>query len=97
MHTPNENIEVATSAAEVKTRAREFIVANFYMPNQDGFTDAMSLLEVGVVDSTGVLEIIAFLQSTFGFNVEDDEIVPENLDSIERITQYVTRKTVSAP
>lgn len=97
MNTPNEDNEMETTAADVKPRVRKFIIGNFYIPNQDGFTDAMSLLEAGVVDSTGVLEIIGFLESTFRFTVEDDEIVPENLDSIERITHYISRKTAGAP
>jgi acyl carrier protein len=49
-------------------------------------------LDLGVVDSTGVLEIIGFLEQAFGLKVEDDEIVPANLDSIDRIVAFVERK-----
>jgi len=84
-----------TTTGDVKSRVRAFITGNFYLPDRDGLADGASLLEAGVVDSTGVLEIIGFLQSAFGILVEDDEIVPENLDSIDRLTDYVARKTAS--
>ena len=55
--------------------------------------DDTSLLEAGIVDSTGVLEVIQFLEATFGFHVEDDEIVPANLDTVEHLVGFVSRKT----
>ena len=55
-------------------------------------TDSESLLEAGVIDSTGVLELVAFLETEFGLAVSDAEIVPENLDSIGRIAGYVDGK-----
>ena len=75
-----------------KQRIREFVTSNFFVQDVAGLGDAASLLDLGVVDSTGVLEIIGFLETTYGFPVDDDEIVPDNLDSIERITSYVERK-----
>jgi acyl carrier protein len=81
--------------ATIKTQVRGFVVTNFYFPDASGVADAASLLEAGVVDSTGILEVIAFLASAFGVAVEDDEIVPENLDTIERIATYVVRKTAA--
>jgi len=77
---------------DTKTRVREFVTSNFFVQDVAGLTDSASLLDLGVVDSTGVLEIMGFLESTFGVTVEDDEIVPENLDSIERIAAFVERK-----
>lgn len=74
------------------TRVREFVTRNFFVSDAARLTDGASLLDLGVVDSTGVLEIIAFVESTYGLTVEDDEIVPANLDSIERIAAYVDRK-----
>jgi acyl carrier protein len=73
-------------------RVREFVNRNFFVSDAARLTDAASLLDLGVVDSTGVLEVIGFVESTFGLSVEDDEIVPANLDSIERIATYVDRK-----
>jgi acyl carrier protein len=80
------------SEADLRSRIRDFVVGNFYIPSPKELDDTSSLVEAGVVDSTGVMEIIAFLASSVGVTVEDDEIVPENLDSIERITRYVARK-----
>jgi acyl carrier protein len=51
-----------------------------------------SLLDQGIIDSTGVLEVIGFIEETFGITVEDSELLPENLDSIQGIAQYVVRK-----
>ena len=81
---------------DTKQRVREFVTSNFFVQDADGLTDTASLLDLGVVDSTGVLEIMGFLESTFGVSVEDDEIVPENLDSIERIASFVERKRPSS-
>lgn len=77
---------------ETVSRVREFVTRNFFVSDAAKLTDGASLLDLGVVDSTGVLEIIGFIEGTFGLTVEDDEIVPANLDSIERIAAYVDRK-----
>jgi len=79
-------------ATEIRNRVREFITTAFYVPDPARLTDAVSFLETGIVDSTGVLEIIGFLESEFGVVVSDDEILPENLDGLGRITEYVQRK-----
>ena len=81
------------SVSDVKDRVRQFITSTFYVPDPAQVTDTVSFLETGIVDSTGVLEIIAFLQTEFGVAVEDHEILPENLDSVSRIVTYVERKT----
>lgn len=81
-----------TEPMDTKQRVREFVTGNFFVQDAAGLTDSASLLDLGVVDSTGVLEIMGFLESTFGVTVEDDEIVPDNLDSIERIAAFVERK-----
>jgi acyl carrier protein len=51
-----------------------------------------SFLDLGIIDSTGVIELISFLEETYGIHVEDDEMVPENLDSLKNIEQYVVQK-----
>jgi acyl carrier protein len=55
-------------------------------------TDDASLLDKGIIDSTGVLELVGFIEQTFGFTVEDEELVPENLDSVQSLTGYVSKK-----
>ena len=80
---------------EARAKIRQFIVENFYLPDPDSFADDASLLDSGVVDSTGVLEIISFLERTFGMAVADEDLVPENLDSIARIAAFVDRKSMA--
>lgn len=71
---------------------REFIVANFLFGDAEGFHDQTSFLESGVVDSTGILELVMFLEATYEIKVERDEMIPENLDSVHRIVQFLNRK-----
>lgn len=78
----------------VKGRVRAFIEENFlFREDVSSLADTDSLLESGVMDSTGVLELVAFLEGDFAIQMADAEIVPENLDSIAAITAYVARKT----
>ena len=84
--------DVETNPADIRERVRRFVTTTFYIPNPSQVTDDLSFLDAGIVDSTGVLEIIAFIQSEFGVAVEDDEILPENLDGVARIAGYVMRK-----
>ena len=77
---------------DIKEQVRAFITSNFYVADPETLADDASLLDQGIIDSTGVLEIIVFLEDTFGFKVADSEMVPENLDSIVSIAAYVTRK-----
>ena len=72
---------------------RQFIVTNFYVPKPAELADEQSLLDNGIVDSTGVFELIAFIESTYGFKIKDEEMVPENLDSIAHITAFVSART----
>jgi acyl carrier protein len=81
---------------DVQQRVREFVTSNFFISDAASLTDSASLLDLGVVDSTGMLEIIGFIEQSFGLSVEDDEIVPANLDSIDRIAAYVGRKLGAA-
>lgn len=75
---------------------REFIAENFLFRADAEVTNSQSLLETGVIDSTGVLELIAFLEQTYGITVADEEIVPENLDSIDNMTRYLASKLPAA-
>lgn len=78
----------------VKKNLRQFIVDNFlFGEDGDGLKDEDSLLEKGLIDSTGILELVAYLQKRFHIRVEDNEIVPENLDSLQKIAGYIKRKS----
>lgn len=74
-----------------------FIIENFLFGAPDnGFKDTDSLLDKGIIDSTGVLELVAHLEETYGIKVEDEELIPENLDSIANVTAFITRKQTAA-
>lgn len=73
-------------------KVRQFIKENFYAASASDLTDDASLLDLGIVDSTGILEVVAFLEETFDITVEDAEMLPENLDSIDNIVAFVARK-----
>jgi acyl carrier protein len=73
---------------------REFIKDNFMMGEDSGEIDGNdSLLDKGIIDSTGVLELVTFVEETFGFEVEDSDVVPENFDTIDCLVSYVRRKS----
>ena len=75
---------------------RQFIKENFLFGADDSFSNGESLLEKGFVDSTGVLELIAHLESTYDVSIEDNELVPENLDSIDNLSRFITGKCEEA-
>ena len=77
---------------QIKDQVRQFIMKNFVFDKRRVLKDEESLLESGVVDSTGILELIAYLEEDFALKVEDTEFRAENFDSIERITTFVARK-----
>ncbi len=82
---------------ELRAKIKDYIIENFLFgdaePLQD---DAMSLLDNGIIDSTGVMELVAFLEGDFELTIEDEELVPENLDSVDNLVGFVTRKKAAA-
>ncbi len=82
--------------AEVAAQVRAFVLSNFYVTEPDAFGNGDSLLARGVVDSTGFLQIIGFLEATFGIAIDDRELVPDNFDSVEKIAAFATRKLAAA-
>jgi acyl carrier protein len=77
----------------MQKQIRRFILTSFlFTEDESQLKDDDSLLERGVMDSTGVLELVAFLEETFGVKLSDDELVPENLDSVRQIVAFVQRK-----
>ena len=77
-------------------KVREFVVHTFLFDDGSQLKDDMSFLETGTIDSTGVLELVSFLERTFGITVADDELLPENLDSVDAISGFLARKTASS-
>jgi acyl carrier protein len=81
----------------IEEQIRQYIVANFlFSDNGYQLSDDASFLEEGIVDSTGVLELVLFVEETFGITVEDGEILPQNYDSVSQLAAYIRRKTGAA-
>lgn len=79
---------------DTATQVREYIIDRFlFGQGGDRLSNDASFLEQNLVDSTGVLEIVMFLEQRFGFKVQDDELVPDNFDSVHKIAAFVARKT----
>jgi acyl carrier protein len=76
---------------DIESEVRKFIVTNFLFGRAEALRDDASLLG-GVIDSTGAIELVVFLQDRFGITVEDDEVVPENFDSVKSVVTYVAKK-----
>ena len=76
----------------IKDQVRTFVRSNFYVPEAVTLSDDASLLEQGIIDSTGVLELVTYIEETFDIAIDDSEMVPQNLDSIASIAAFVERK-----
>jgi acyl carrier protein len=83
--------------AQLRSEIRQFVQNDLLMGDASAMLgDDESLLETGTIDSTGVLEVVMFLEQTFGMKVHDREMLPENLDSVDRLVQFVLRKQHAA-
>ncbi|HOX57015.1 MAG TPA: acyl carrier protein [Candidatus Paceibacterota bacterium] len=82
---------------QIEHKIREFIVKNLYYDEDNTIADEDSFLETGVVDSMGVMELVAFIQSEFGVEAAQNEIVVENFDSIRKLADFVRRKLPAQP
>lgn len=86
-------IEAHTTMHDIKAAVRRYIEDNFIMgAGGTALADSDSFLEHHVLDSTGFLELIGHLEETYGIKVLDDEMVPENLDSLESVARFVANK-----
>jgi len=82
----------------VERELKKFIKDNFFFGDHSDFADSDSFLEQGIIDSTGMLELVSFVQQQHGIKIEDDELIPDNLDSIDRLAAFIRRKlAMSAP
>lgn len=80
----------------IQEQVRGFVVENFLFGNPEEKFDAeTSFLESRIIDSTGILELVAFLENTYGIAIEDHELDPTNLDTLNRIAAFVERKRAS--
>lgn len=76
----------------VTDRIRKFVRQNFFVGEDEPLLAETSLIATGIVDSTGMLEVISFLETEFNIRVREDETVPENLETIGLISAFVARK-----
>jgi acyl carrier protein len=91
------NIDNGLNEENIIELISKFIKENFLLGEESKDLDInVSLYETRIVDSTGVLEIVDFLEEKFGIKIEDDELVPDNLDSIKKMSGFVKRKIENA-
>lgn len=76
----------------IEAKIRAYIAENFLFGEADQLAVTDSFLDKGIIDSTGILEIVMFLEEQFGIKVADSEMLPENLDSVANIVNFITRK-----
>ncbi len=80
----------------IKKQLRQYIADNLlFSDNGAALADEESFLDSGIVDSLGVLELATFVEDTFGFEVPDEEVIPDNFDSISKLTAYINRKSLT--
>lgn len=78
---------------QVKPEIKKFIIENFlYGQDDNTLSDEVSFLENGIIDSTGVLELVSFVQEAFGIHVTDEELIPDNFDSLNRLEFFIANK-----
>ena len=77
---------------DYSSKVREFVVENFLFGDGESLREDTSFMEEGIIDSTGILELVFFLEESFSISVEDDELVPENMDSLASIAGFISRK-----
>jgi len=82
---------------QIRQQIRSYIIDTFLFGQEEKLDDSSSLLEQGVLDSTGALELVSHLESSYGVRVEADEMVPENLDSVDLLCDFVKRKLAGKP
>ncbi|MDB5104051.1 MAG: acyl carrier protein [Fibrobacteres bacterium] len=91
MNMANENTQ------EIKAKVRRFVIDNFLMGDAPSMLkDGESFMETGTIDSTGVLEIVTFLEEVFRIKVDDKDLIPENLDSVDNLARYIAGKNHAA-
>ncbi|HET6491476.1 MAG TPA: acyl carrier protein [Burkholderiales bacterium] len=80
----------------MKQELRKFVIDNYLFGRDLDFSDDDSFLEKGIIDSTGVLELVSHLETSYGIEVNDDELLPENLDSINQVARFLNGKLQAA-
>ena len=78
-----------------EAKIRDFIFENFMAgESEETLDNDSSFLEKGIIDSMGVLELVAFVEETYGIEIDDDELTPDNFDSVSKLVSYIRRKSI---
>jgi len=78
---------------EIKEKIYTFLEDNVLIDSEEEkISDDDSFMENGIIDSTGILELVSYIEEEFGFEVDDEELVPDNFDSVNKLTEYINRK-----
>ncbi|MFA6216051.1 MAG: acyl carrier protein [Candidatus Omnitrophota bacterium] len=80
------------SEADIKKSLKNFIKENFLLGNDSNLKDDDSFMGKGIVDSTGILEVVSFVEDAFNIKIDDEELLPENLDSINQLGNFIKKK-----
>jgi acyl carrier protein len=83
---------MSTTQESIRTTVLKFLQTNFVFDEKKQIAESESLIGAGIVDSTGILEVISFLEETYGVRFLDDELIAENFDSLERIVSFMKKK-----
>jgi acyl carrier protein len=81
-----------TTLHAIKSAARQYIQENFLMGAAESYADDASFMDAQLLDSTGFLELVQFLEETYAIKIEDEEMMPDNLDSLDAVAAFVSRK-----
>ena len=82
------------SCSDIKEKVKTFIIENFLLgDSSNNLNDEDSFFEKGIIDSTGVLELVSFVEKSFNVKFEDEELIPDNLDSINKVSDFILKKT----
>lgn len=82
--------------SQIAQNVKDFVTTNFIFEEAVQLEADQSLLETGIVDSTGILELVNYLEETYSISIDDEELVPDNLDSVNKIAAYVGKKLTAS-
>jgi len=82
---------------KIREQIKAYVIDTFLFGDGNGLENKSSFLDEGIIDSTGILELVAYLEENFNITVEDEELIPEHLDSIDNIAAFLEIKSASAP
>jgi len=76
----------------IATDVRSFVITNYLLGRENGFSNDASFMDEGIIDSTGILELVSHLEESYGIVIPEEELIPDNLDSVNRIAAYLAKK-----